>query len=47
VYAEDDIMNEKMAACGKKLNIKGHYVGLKENTKFIFGPTGTLSATVY
>lgn len=32
-------MNQKMELAAKKINIKGHYVGLKDEPKFIYGPT--------
>ena len=47
VYAEDPIMNEKMKLAAAKLNIKGHYVGVTENKKFLYAPTGNPSHVTF
>lgn len=39
VYSTDNIMNDKMRQAAKILNIKGHTVGTKQETTFLYGPT--------
>ncbi len=39
MYASDSQMNRMMESCARKMNIKGHWVGLKNERKFIYGPT--------
>jgi hypothetical protein len=39
VHADDPVLCDKMASAAKKLNIKGHWVGMHQEKKYIYGPT--------
>jgi len=39
IHFDDPLINKKMKAAGQKLNLKGHYVGIKQpSTKKMWGP---------